>query len=193
MAQAAPSPIILRSKIVIVGECKVGKTALTSVFHQGSSYPKQYIKTLGVDLLVSQVKIPESETTVELYMLDVSGDDIYKKIRSQYMEGGNYLMACYDISNAASFQKCKEWIEEAKKVMVKGNQKLQGVIVACKCDLRDFAQVRTESALELAHEHGFGFFETSSAMSIDTDTPFNFIANSYYLMYEKHCEDSSEL
>jgi transport family protein 27 len=36
--------VILRCKVVIVGDACVGKTALTSVFHSGGSiYPKNYV------------------------------------------------------------------------------------------------------------------------------------------------------
>lgn len=184
---------VLRSKIVIVGESKVGKTALTTMFHkQGKQYPKQYIKTLGVELLVSHVKIPDSDTTVELYLFDVSGDDIYKKVRAQYFEGAAFLMVAYDVTDAASFKKCKDWIEECKAVMCKGTKKLQGVIVACKNDLKDFSQIRNETALELAHEYGFGFFETSAAMSLDTDAPFNFMAHSFHNMYVEKVKQLAE-
>lgn len=181
---------ILRAKICVVGECKVGKTALCTVFNKGKQYPKQYAKTLAMEFTVSQVKIPESDTTVELYLFDISGDDIYKKIRQQYYDGCNFVLCAYDVTDRDSFNKCKAWIQEAK-ASLKGSRKLQGVVVACKNDLRDFAQVRPESALELAHEFGFGYFETSAMLS-DVDAPFNFLANTFHLMYQEKCRDMSE-
>ena len=45
--------LVLRSKIVVVGDSHVGKTALVKMFHSGGSdYPKKYIMTSWVDFNV---------------------------------------------------------------------------------------------------------------------------------------------
>ena len=53
--------VILRCKLVILGDACVGKTALTQVFHSGgSTYPKNYLMTTGAEFCVKQVPIPDS-------------------------------------------------------------------------------------------------------------------------------------
>ena len=53
--------VILRCKVVLLGDASVGKTALTQVFHSGgSTYPKNYLMTVGAEFCVKPVTIPAS-------------------------------------------------------------------------------------------------------------------------------------
>ena len=53
---------ILRSKLVVVGDPTVGKSALIQSFHSdGTHFPKNYNMTTGVELCVKMVNIPDSQ------------------------------------------------------------------------------------------------------------------------------------
>ena len=78
--------LMLRCKVVVVGDATVGKSALISMFHSGgASYPKQYVMTSWVDFRVKQVDIPDTSTAVELYLFDCAGDPV----RSQREKGAS--------------------------------------------------------------------------------------------------------
>ena len=48
--------VVLRCKLVILGDACVGKTALTQVFNSGgSTYPKNYLMTTAAEFCVKQV------------------------------------------------------------------------------------------------------------------------------------------
>jgi len=147
--------------------------------------------TLGVDFYVKSVKIPESETSVELYLFDTSGNNIYQHIRTNYWDGSSMLMVVYDMTNRASFLNVAKWIEETKPY-VRQQSKLQGVLVASKLDLKDHAVVSVEEATELANLHNLAFFECSALSGKDVDAPFNFLANSFHLMYEEKLKQLEE-
>ena len=69
--------LMLRCKVVVVGDATVGKSALISMFHSGgASYPKQYVMTSWVDFRVKQVDIPDTSMAVELYLFDCAGDPV---------------------------------------------------------------------------------------------------------------------
>lgn len=73
--------IILRCKLVVLGDACVGKTALTQVFHSGgSTYPKNYLMTTGAEFCVKQVPIPSTDVTVELYIHDCAGASIFNQV-----------------------------------------------------------------------------------------------------------------
>ena len=56
MESAHKPLLVLRCKLVILGDPCVGKTALTQVFQSGgSNYPKNYLMTTGADFCVKQV------------------------------------------------------------------------------------------------------------------------------------------
>jgi hypothetical protein len=61
-------PTVLRCKVAVLGDTKVGKTALCSMFkrHVNKSYPKNYIMTNGVDFTVKKVAIRDTHTEVKL-------------------------------------------------------------------------------------------------------------------------------
>lgn len=193
---------ILRCKVAIVGDSKVGKTTLTKVFHKGNEFGKNYVMTLGSELAVKTVNIPESDFSVELYLIDTAGSPIYKDVRSKYWMGSNFLMLCYDVSNRASFTNLKKWVEEAKKCMSKpsstssstsaAKKRPVGILVACKNDLNEFAATKTDEAQEFAAEHALAFFECSALTGKDVDAPFNFLASVFHQLYEEKVKNVLE-
>ena len=73
--------VVLRCKIVIVGDAGVGKTALTQVFHSGGpTFPKNYMMTVGAEFLSKQVPIPNTNAVVELYIFDCAGQSIFNQL-----------------------------------------------------------------------------------------------------------------
>jgi len=183
--------VVLRCKVAVIGDSKVGKTAMTTTFHGNKPYPKTYVMTMGVELFVKTVNIPETDTKVELCMFDTSGSSIFADVRQQYWEGSSMILAVYDISNKKSFENCKAWVDECRKAC--GHSKLRGVLVAAKSDMKDYAEVTQEEALELASQLGFGFFECSAATGRDVDAPFNFLASTFHLEFEETTKQFDDL
>ena len=73
--------VVLRCKVVIVGDASVGKTALAQVFHSGGpTFPKNYMMTVGAEFLTKQVPIPNTNAVVELYIFDCAGQSIFNQL-----------------------------------------------------------------------------------------------------------------
>eukprot|EP00983_Pelagomonas_calceolata_P012588 403351-Pelagomonas_calceolata.AAC.3 len=61
------------------GNATVGKSALISMYtSQGQKFPKTYSMTLGVDIVMAQVPIPDTTILVELFLYDTAGFDVSK-------------------------------------------------------------------------------------------------------------------
>jgi GTPase SAR1 family protein len=73
-------------------------------------------QTAGVDVVVAQVPIPDTTLIAELYMLDTSGSELYRESISQYWNGVYYAMVVFDVTNSDSFESCKVWMDELKKM-----------------------------------------------------------------------------
>lgn len=72
---------VLRCKVVLVGDACCGKTALTQVFCSGgATYPKNYLMTVGAELSVKQVPIPNTSTVVELFLFDCAGQSVFNQV-----------------------------------------------------------------------------------------------------------------
>lgn len=75
--------VIIRSKLVIVGDSCVGKSALTQVFlSDGTDYPKNYLMTIGADFAVKQLPIPDTNVIVEFFLFDCAGQTIFNHLDS---------------------------------------------------------------------------------------------------------------
>jgi hypothetical protein len=71
---------VIRSKVLLLGESKVGKSAIVQMVHRdGIGYPKEYLMNTSVELCVKAVKIPQTETMVELHLLDSAGSPIFNQ------------------------------------------------------------------------------------------------------------------
>lgn len=72
---------VLRCKVVVVGDACCGKTALTQVFCSGgATYPKNYMMTVGAELSVRQVPIPDTSAVVELFLFDCAGQSVFNQV-----------------------------------------------------------------------------------------------------------------
>ncbi|KAG2493975.1 hypothetical protein HYH03_007902 [Edaphochlamys debaryana] len=177
----------LRCKVAVVGEASVGKSSLISMFtSKGAKFPKQYLMTSGVEVVVAPVIIPDTTVQVELFLLDTAGNDLYKEQISQYWNGVYYAMMVFDVSSMESFEACKAWFELLKSARPDRERPLRAVLVANKVDLPPQRhQVRIEMAQEWATNNGLDFFDVAAAPpGKDIDAPFMNLATAFYKNYE---------
>jgi small GTP-binding protein len=114
-------------KIVLVGECSVGKTALTQRLVY-DMYNKKVDATIGVDYSTKILKMRDSNL-VKLQMWDTAGQENFiSLIRTYYKDvGGAILM--FDLCDRRSFNRIHFWYNELKKnaledypIMIIGNK-----------------------------------------------------------------------
>eukprot|EP01083_Nonionella_stella_P289692 985847_1 len=171
---------VLRCKIPLLGECHVGKTAVVNVFCDGKDhYPKKYSMTLGGNIQVKSIDIPETDFVVELFILDFSGNEIYEDMRPALCSDVSMLILAYDVTSRRSFEKCQKLLAEIQKKS-KNDEKLHGVILACKNDLDEYAEVDFTEAQDFAAQNEFAAFSCSALDCRDVDIPFNFIASQFF-------------
>jgi len=186
------SIVILRCKVVIVGDACVGKSALTQVFQSGgSTYPKNYLMTIGAEFSVKQIAIPETNYIVELFLYDCAGQSIFNQLdmNTKYYEDTAAVMIGYSVSSRESLQSCGKWLTSVKAALSKGPTPI-GVLVGCKSDLRDGtldsrAEVSQQEGRNMASSLGMGFFETSAATNHGVEDPFRYIAEEFLKRYEE--------
>ena len=178
--------VVLRCKLLIVGDATVGKTALSQVFHSGGpTYPKNYLMTVGAEFLTKQVPIPDSNAVVEMHIFDCAGQSIFNQLEmnSKYYENASAVMVVYDVTSSESLQSANKWLMGVRGTRQSGPA-LIGCLVGNKADLRDDtlsrAEVSKEDAQRLAADMGLSYFETSSQSNNGVDAPFSFVAKEFY-------------
>mmetsp|Transcript_14677 Transcript_14677/g.32226 ORF Transcript_14677/g.32226 Transcript_14677/m.32226 type:complete len:190 (+) Transcript_14677:118-687(+) len=174
--------LTLRCKIVLLGDSMVGKTSLAQVFHGGSqAFPKNYSMTMGTDLTVKKVKMPDSNVVVEMYIVDCGGFQCVKELLKPHWENASAVMLVYDVSNPESFQNLGSWYEQFKASFQRSA--VTGVVIASKGDLSDRpGAVTAEQGKDFSAEKGLEFFE-ACAMKGSVEDPFLFLAEVFHQKY----------
>ena len=73
--------LVLREKVVIIGDDRVGKSSIIRVLNSGlQSYLKSYKMTSTVELHVLDIEIPNTNITVDLFLHDIPGFNIFHQV-----------------------------------------------------------------------------------------------------------------
>ncbi|XP_062918900.1 intraflagellar transport protein 27 homolog isoform X1 [Mobula hypostoma] len=193
----------LRAKCLLAGDSTVGKSALMQVFRSESAhFLKNYTMTTGVDVFVNPVSIPETSDSVELFLFDSSGKEIFYDMVESQWEFAGVICLVYDITNAASFNSCTKWLERARAQAPNGQlpesitllwvwsyiSARPGVLVGNKMDLASRRMVEYAQAQEWAASQGLEYFETSAKEMENCNAPFLSLAKAFHRMYEEKLE-----
>ncbi|KAJ0676886.1 putative small GTP-binding protein [Helianthus annuus] len=95
--------------------------------------------TIGAAFFTQVVSI--NKTTIKFDIWDTAGQERYHSLAPMYYRGAAAAVVVYDITNMASFERAKKWIEELQK---QGNPHLVTVLVANKADLSTKREVEIE-------------------------------------------------
>jgi small GTP-binding protein len=172
--------VVLRCKVGMIGDGTVGKTALLQmVFSNNVQFPKNYAMTLGAELAVKEVQVNQ-HTTVELYIVDVGGQDVYARNAAEFLTDIDTFIGVYDISNKLTFEGLTKWIDKARA----GNRNMSGVVVANKIDLKDKAEVADHQGDALARKYNSKFIQTSALRGVACMDPLIAIAEEWARRYE---------
>ncbi|KAJ3069173.1 Intraflagellar transport protein 27 [Podochytrium sp. JEL0797] len=168
---AAPKTI-LRCKCIVLGNQGVGKTAVTQVFHSdGAQFPKNYTMTINTEVSVKIVNIPDSNASVELFLHDIAGHEVFLEYSTKYCDAASVFMIVYDVTNPDSFAGVGRWLQIAKRSRL--SKATHGVLVANKVDLDSRRVISAEQGEEFAKENKLVYFECSAANNHEVDAPTN--------------------
>lgn len=97
-------------KIIMLGDCGVGKTALIEKICR-ESFKKEYDRTIGPEL--HPMNIGDSI----VYMWDISGADIYAYLRKDYCyKKLDAAVIMFDLTNNFSYQSVMKWHKEVRDI-----------------------------------------------------------------------------
>lgn len=168
----------LAAKCILAGDPTVGKTALAQLFRSdGAHFQKNYTLTTGVDLVVKTVPVPDTGDSVELFIFDSAGKELFSEMLDKLWESPNVLCLVYDVTNEQSFTNCSKWLEKARS-QIPGTT-LPGVLVGNKTDLAGRRVVDVAQAQAWALGQGLECFETSVKEMENYEAPFHYLPSSF--------------
>ncbi len=152
---SAQEKVVLREKVIIVGESCVGKSSLIKSFVNKGSFDydaqaTKYLMTTRLDMQIATVEVPtrtsyDSEhgnVDVDLFLYDFGGQSIFnqREMAKDYQKDATYILCVYDISSRTSLQSISTWLASVRSVV---GQKIPAILVANKIDLRDEVRICT--------------------------------------------------
>ncbi|XP_049951674.1 intraflagellar transport protein 27 homolog [Schistocerca serialis cubense] len=175
-------PNILRVKCAVVGDSTVGKTALMQMLlSEGRQFPKSYTMTLGADLFVKQIPIPDTDDVVELYLYDSSGLEIYEDLLPKYWNEPKMMMVLYDVTSESSFQAASQWTTLVRSFIPKKFADVApGILFANKVDLVERRTVNEQMGTETAEKFGLHYLEGSAKQNLGVKEPFSLLAQEWF-------------
>lgn len=174
---------VFRSKCIVLGSPAVGKSALVQVFHSdGTQYPKNYNMTVHTEVCVKVVYIPDSPSSVELFIYDIAGHDVFLEYVPKYAEGASTFILVFDVTNQESFHALPRLLQIAKKA--RNGKSMHGILVANKIDLATRRLISSQQGEEFAKINKLAYFECSALNNTEVDAPFYYASNWFYDHFE---------
>lgn len=154
-------------KITSVGNQEVGKSCLIKRYCEGR-FVKRYISTIGVDYGVKKLDIKGTHVSVNFF--DLSGNEDYKMIRTEFYEDTNGIVMVYDVDNKDSFASLVHWEDEMKRHGV-DMARVKVVVCGNKSDSKG-REVNPKDAQNWCKNRGYNHFETSASAGSNISESF---------------------
>ena len=111
---------VIRCKVALIGDPRVGKTSIVNQLVK-NSFNGTYQTTLGVEYNQFEVKIKETNYTVQFHILDCTGFSAFRELINKVITDVNFILYVYDSTNLESFQSIKAWKETVNQMNIKSN------------------------------------------------------------------------
>ena len=154
-------------KLVVVGDCGVGKSALTIQVIE-NRFVGDYDPTIE-DSFRKQIIIDGKPCILDI--LDTAGQEEYEAMRGSYIKTGQVFFLVYAITSHISFDDIPKFRKYVLRM--KNRDQVPMVVVGNKCDLEEERRVTTDEGQELAKSFDCPFFETSAKERINVDEVFD--------------------
>lgn len=99
-------------KIISCGNSEVGKSCLIKRYCE-EKFVERYISTIGIDYGVKKLKIKGQPIAINFF--DMSGNDDYKLIRTDFYQDASGVVMVFDVDNRDSYNSLIHWEDEMKK------------------------------------------------------------------------------
>ncbi|EYU43701.1 hypothetical protein ABFS83_13G186700 [Erythranthe nasuta] len=160
----------INAKLVLLGDVATGKSSLVLRFVKGQFVEFQE-STIGAAFFSQTVAV--NDATVKFEIWDTAGQERYHSLAPMYYRGAAAAIIVYDITNQASFDRAKKWVQE---LQAQGNPNMVMALAGNKSDLLDARKVAAEEAQTYAQENGLFFMETSAKTATNVNDVFYEIA-----------------
>ena len=143
-------------KVEVVGDSKVGKTALLKQLIN-NEFDEEYIPTYGYEFNIYIIKI--NEIIIKFQIWDMSGADNYRISLLHLYRNATLGILVYSVCSRESFNNLENWIIQLKDKAPTSKINLLGN----KCDEKEKREVSYEEGKEICEKYNLEYFMEISA------------------------------
>lgn len=143
-------------KIVIIGECSVGKSNVLLRYVQ-NQFNDNMRATVATEFHTLETTFNDSPVRIQLW--DTAGQERYRSLIPSFFARCDGAVLVYDLTNKDTFNKITDWIELLKE---KASEDTKLLLIGNKTDLVSQRQVTPEEAISFAKELNVFYYETSA-------------------------------
>ena len=181
---------IIRCKIALVGDPRVGKTNMVSQLVK-NSFNNTYQTTLGMDYNQYEVKIKDTNYTVQFHILDFTGFSVFRELLNNQIKDVNFILYVYDSTNLESFTNIKLWKMSIQELLTKKN--VVEYLVGNKSELPEKVVTDKTSVAAMADNLKLKSWSVSARTLLNLKEMFEEMANTYYKNYKSFIDKVSKL
>ena len=152
-------------RIILIGDCAVGKTAYATKLRYGQ-YQDKYDATIGVDYSARTICI-NNNSMVKCQLWDTAGQENFAPLIKSYYKDIGAAILVFDLNNKRSFDRLNFWIKELNNYGPT-DYPISKILIGNKIDLNS-REVSRQEAEQLSLENGFLYEEVSVKNDINVD------------------------
>jgi len=196
-------------KIIILGDQGSGKTSLINKYLK-REYNSEETSTIGADFgsktldickifdeqLLKEYrekygnKYYNLEKLVKLQIYDTSGQCRFNSIISTYYRNTQGVIFVCDLTKRITMDNLRRWIDDYNRMGTEPLEKVSGIIVGMKSDLKKMQQITEEELKSFAEEYGLKSFMISA--KYDTEKIEKLFNEMLSQMFRKYINDDND-
>ncbi len=169
--ESVVSQTLMRRKVCLVGDQRVGKTSLIRRFVTGA-FDERYVSTLGVNVVKKAVCLwgPEGPTAqVDMVILDIMGQrEFLETFKEAYFSGTKGVLAVFDLTRRASLRALGDWLMALRR----SAGQIPVIALANKADLADQVDIQEEDVEGIFGPLGIPVLRTSAKTGQNVEQAF---------------------
>ena len=171
---------VIRCKVALVGDSKVGKTNIASQLTK-KNFNNTYQTTLGIEYSQYDIQIKDTNYTVQFHILDFTGFSTFRETINNLIKDCNFILLVYDLTNLESFQNIKLWKGLINDLNIKKNT--VQYLIGNKNENPDKIKVDQTSIDSISSALKMKSYNVSAKMNTNLNELFQEMAKTHYDNY----------
>ena len=160
-------------KITMIGNSYVGKTSIIKRYLHNQFEKESTSPTINAAFHIKKIKI-DPYTFADLKIWDTAGQEKYRSLTKNYLNGSNGILVVFDLTSKKSFDDLNSWMDEIKNTI--DINKVEIILVGNKSDLPN-QKIDKKEASKFAKDNNMEYQIVSAKDGLNIESLFEKIGN----------------